>query len=309
MRLQASQGAVAARPDLSSPSPAAMPAAAPSPSGLDDASLVDPRPIHRGEGTRGVLLLHGLTGTPYDVAPFADALHARGFAVRAPLLAGHADLRALETTSWHDWYATAEAAFDELRAHGRRRVLVLGFSLGSLLALRLSALRGPDVLGVVAISVPLALASWQRAAIGALARLRATPGLGRIVGMLPVEGPDVRSERAFRQSPSLRGFPFPALAELVALQDEVGDVLPHVRAPLLVLHGRHDHTAPVEFADRVAQRVGSSHVHKVVLPRSFHIVAHDLDREHAQAEVVRFALTVLGPPTPEGKTTTAEPSS
>jgi len=277
------------------------------PVGLD-APLVDPRPIHRGEGTRGVLLLHGLTGTPYDVAPFAEALHARGFAVRGPLLAGHGDLTALETTSWRDWYATAEAAFDELRAQGRRRVMVLGFSLGSLLALRLTALRGAHVAGVTALSVPLSLPPWQRAAIGALARLRATPGLGRLVGMLPVEGPDVRIERAFRDSPSLRGFPYPALAELVALQDDVADLLPHVRAPLLLLHGRHDHTAPLEHADRVAQRVGSHHVHKVVLPRSFHIVAHDLDAERARAEVVDFALHVLGPPDPCDKITT-EPSS
>lgn len=273
-----------------------MPAVAPSPLRSPDAPLVDPRPIHRGEGTRGVLLLHGLTGTPYDVAPFAEALHARGFAVRGPLLAGHTDLTTLETTSWRDWYATAETAFDELRAQGRRRVMVLGFSLGSLLALRLAALRGPELAGLAALSVPLALPAWQRTAIGALARLRATPGLGRIVGMLPVEGPDVRIERAFRDSPSLRGFPFPALAELVALQDEVADLLPHVRVPLLVMHGQHDHTAPVAQADRVAQRVGSEAVHKVVLPRSFHILAHDLDREHAAAEIVGFAQSVLGPP-------------
>lgn len=268
-----------------------MPAA---PSPLAAHALVDPRPIHRGEGPRGVLLLHGLTGTPYDVAPFAEALHARGCAVRAPLLAGHADLSALEATTWRDWYASAEAAFDELHAGGRRRVMMIGFSLGSLLALRLAALRPGDVAGLAALAVPLSFPGWQRSAIGALARLRTTRGLGRLVGMLPKDGPDVRVERAFRQSPSLRGFPFPALAELVALQAEVADLLPHVRTPLLLLHGRHDHIALVEHADRVAQRVGSSHVHKVVLPRSYHILAHDLDREQACTEIVGFTASVLG---------------
>ncbi len=284
-----------------------MPAAVPSPAPDDE--VVDPRPIHRGEGERGVLLLHGLTGTPYDVAPFADELHARGFAVRAPLLAGHSDLAALEHTSWRDWYGTIEAAFDDLHAQGRRRVMVLGFSLGSLLALRLAALRLHDVAGLAALSVPLAMPAWQRTAIGALARLRATPGIGRLVGMLPKDGPDVRIEREFRHSPSLRGFPFPALAELVALQDDVAELLPHVRAPLLIMHGRHDHIAPVELADRVAQRVGSSVVHKVLLPRSFHILGHDLDREQACAEVTRFALTVLGPTDSNHDPSTAEPIS
>lgn len=283
-----------------------MTVAAPSPTA--DA-LVDPRPIHRGEGERGVLLLHGLTGTPYDVAPFADALHARGLAVRAPLLAGHSDLASLETTTWRDWYASAEAAFEAFRDGGRRRVMLLGFSLGSLLALRLCALRPAEVEGLCALAVPLAFPGWQRTAIGALARLRTTPGIGRLVGMVPKDGPDVRVERAFRQSPSLRGFPFPSLAELIALQDEVRALLPRVRAPLLLLHGRHDHIAPVEHCDRVAQRVGSSRVHKQVLPRSFHILAHDLDRAQAQAEIVGFAASVLGSgdPTPSSSPPSSTP--
>lgn len=272
-----------------------MPPASPAPGD----ELIDPRPIHLGEGSRAVLLLHGLTGTPYDVAPFAEALHEKGFAVRAPQMAGHADLDTLEETTWRDWYATAESAFDELAAQGRRTVMVLGFSMGSLIALRLAALRTPDVMGLAALSVPLSFTAWKRTAIEAMARARATPGLGRLVGFLPKDGgPDVRVERAGRESPNLRGFPFPALAELVALQREVGDLLPLVRAPLLLLHGRHDHTASVQMAARVAQRVASSQVRKVVLPRSFHILAHDLDRDRACSEIVNFALNVLGSPDP-----------
>ncbi len=255
--------------------------------------LADPRPIERGDGARAVLLIHGLTGTPYDVAPFAEVLHAEGFAVRAPLLAGHSDLSALEHTSWRDWYETVETAFDALHDSGRRQVLVLGFSAGSLLCLRLAALRSPDVSGLAALSVPLELLPWQRTGILAMARLRTTPGLGRLVGRLPKKGPDVRIERVFRQSPSLRGFPYPTLAEFIGLQDEVAALLPHVRAPLLLMHGRHDHTAPVTYADRVAQRVASARVEQVVLPRSFHIIAHDLDRERACAEVLRFTVSVL----------------
>lgn len=265
----------------------------------DSSEHVDPRPIHRGEGPRAVLLLHGLTGTPHDVAPLADALAERGFAVRAPRLAGHDDLEQLERSSWRDWYATAEAAFDDLRADGQREVMVLGFSAGSLLALRLAALRPRDVAGLAVLSVPLTLPPWQARGVEALARLRTVPGLGRLVGMLRKDGPDVRSERAQQHSPDLRGFPYPALAELIGLQSEVADLLPLVRAPLLLLHGRHDHTAPVELADRVAQRVASPSVRKIILPRSFHIITHDLDRDRARDEVVSFALRVLGSPSAE----------
>jgi carboxylesterase len=261
-----------------------------------DDVTIDPSPIAWGDGERGVLLIHGLTGTPYEVRPFARALAQRGFAVRAPRLRGHDDLHTLETVTWRQWYAGVEAAFDELRDGGRRRTVVLGFSLGALLALRLAALRPRELHGLVSVSVPLSMPGWQKSAIFALARMRRHPWLGGLVGVLPRAGPDVRIEREFRSSPSLRAFPWPALAELAALQDEVGELLPLVRAPLLLLHGAYDHVAPPEGSARVAQRVGSVTVRRILLPSSFHIVALDLDRARACAEVVEFATTALGEP-------------
>ncbi len=241
------------------------------------------------------MVLHGLTGTPYEVRPLAESLAAHGFAVRCPLLAGHTDLASLEASTWRDWYASAETAFDTLRADGRRRVMVVGFSMGGLLALRLAALRSREVAGVVALSVPLRFEAWKRSAILTMARLRSNRFFRDLVGVLGKEGgPDVRVEREAQQSPSLEGFPYPALAELLALQDEVDDLLPFVRAPLLVMHGRYDHTAPAEHSERIAQRVSASRVERVVLPRSFHQIGLDLDRERACEEVVRFALSVLG---------------
>jgi carboxylesterase len=237
-------------------------------------------------------VLHGLTGTPYEVRAFAEALADEGLAVRVPALAGHDDLATLEQSTWREWYAGAEAALVELR-RGGRRVLVLGFSLGGLLALRLAALRAGDLDALVVMSVPISLPPWQGRAIGMLARLRRVKPLARIVGMLPRSGPDVRIEREFAASPSLRGMPWPALDQLVALQREVQGLLPHVRAPLLVLHGLLDHTAPVADSARIVQGVGSPRVERVVLPHSFHQIGLDVDREAAVTAVVEFARAEL----------------
>lgn len=253
--------------------------------------------IHRGEGETGVLLLHGLTGTPYEVAGMAEALAEHGHAVRAPYLAGHHDMEVLECTSWREWYRSAEAAFDALHARGQRRIVVVGFSMGALLALRLAALRGLELRGVVAISVPLAFERWKRTAISTLARMRSHPRLRSVVGVLPKRGgPDVRIRREAETSPSMRGIPYPALAELVALQGEVRELLPHVRVPLLLVHGRFDHTTPPEQSRRVAQRVSSARVEVRILPHSFHIVGVDLDRTQLGRDVVEFVDSVLHEP-------------
>lgn len=245
-----------------------------------------------GDGPRRVLLIHGLTGTPAEVRPIADALHEAGFAVRAPLLAGHDDPEQLAERGWRDWYGSAEAVLLDLAARGP--VAVVGFSMGALLALRLAALARARVVGVVAISVMLELPAWQAALARGLADLRRRPSLGAFVGHFPKLAIDVRIFARSRRSPSLRVFPYAAIASLADLQRDVRPRLGHITAPLLLLHGRHDHTAPVVFSARVAQAVASSYVRRVVLPRSFHVVGVDLDEPQVCAEVVAFARAVLG---------------
>ncbi|MEM6995142.1 MAG: alpha/beta fold hydrolase [Myxococcota bacterium] len=253
-------------------------------------------------GDDAVLLLHGLTGSPHQVAPIAHALAAAGLSVRVPLLPGHDAVESLEASTFHDWYGAAQRELRTLiETHGGpRRVVVAGFSMGSLLALRLAALCPGDVCGTVAMAVPLQMPRWQRAAVGLMSKLRARPALGPLVGVFPkLGGPDVRISRAQRSSASLPAFPYPALAQLVALQDDVARLLPLVRTPLLLVHGRYDHTAPAAQSERVAQRVSSARVERVVLPRSFHIIARDLDADRACAEVTRFVQSVFAslPPT------------
>lgn len=246
---------------------------------------------------RRVLLLHGLTGTPEEVRPIAEALHAAGFAAVAPLLAGHGDAESLAATGWRGWYDSAAAALRELAGDGP--VLVVGFSMGALLALRLAAVERARIAGVASISVMLELPAWQAALARGLAALREHPRVGRFVGHFPKFAVDVRIFARSRKSPSLRVFPYAAIAGLADLQRDVRGRLGHIVAPLLLLHGRWDHTAPVVFSERVAQAVSSTRVRRVVLPRSFHIVGVDLDQPQVCDEVVAFARAVLGDPARE----------
>ena len=67
--------------------------------------LVPPQP--RG----AVLLMHGLTDSPYSVRALAEVFHARGFYVLALRMPGHGTVPAgLLDTEWTDWYAAVEMA-------------------------------------------------------------------------------------------------------------------------------------------------------------------------------------------------------
>jgi esterase/lipase len=55
---------------------------------------------------------------------------------------------------------------------------------------------------------------------------------------------------------------------------------------VLVVHGEHDHTAPVACATRIAGRTRA--VRLRILPRSYHLIAADVERDIVAAEVIDF---------------------
>src|SRR5690606_14946115 len=129
------------------------------------------------------VLVHGFTGTPYEVSYLGARLAQAGFTVRAPRLPGHGTSVAdLDQTRWEDWAEAVERAADALRVRCRR-VAVVGQSLGGLLALHLASHR-KDVLAVASLAAPLWLeglsgrvARWTRPG-GPLRRVRVLPKLG-----------------------------------------------------------------------------------------------------------------------------------
>lgn len=250
----------------------------------------DPSPFDL-PGTRGaVLCLHGLTGTPFEVRPLGEALAREGFAVRGPVLAGHA-ARAedLVKTSWVDWLATAEAALDEVaRRNGGRPVGVVGFSTGALLALRLCRIRPAAIAAVAALSTPLRMKASQVRSIRWLNRLPAGL-LNGPLGRVPKSGgPDVQDPAMKTRNPGLPVMPLPALGSLLDLMQVVRLDLSFVTQPALVAHGQKDQTIPFEDSLEVAGSLGSEIIERLWLPRSGHLVGIDVDKHVLTAALVKF---------------------
>ncbi len=251
---------------------------------------------------RGVLCLHGLTGTPFEVAPLAEGLGRAGFSVEAPLLAGHAGtLDDLAATRWPDWLASAEAALDKLRAavadraaeagvKGRAppRVALVGFSMGGLLSLRLARLRPDNVAAMVIMSAPLRLRRYQVNGIRALSLVPGPLGLGPLANVPKLGGCDVSDPEMKRLNPTLPAMPVPALASLLDLMTLTRADLPAIRTPALVVHGRRDHTVPMEDSLELTGCLGSDIIERLWLEQSFHLVVLDVERALLLDAVGRF---------------------
>jgi carboxylesterase len=99
-------------------------------------------------------------------------------------------------------------------------------------------------------------------------------------------GPDVRDKRAKAENPCYRAIPTRALGQLLAFMRVVDEALPRVTQPVLVLHAQQDHTAPVACATRIAEATHAKRLR--ILPRSYHLIAIDVERDIVAAEVSRF---------------------
>ena len=257
-------------------------------------------------GPDGVLLIHGLTGTPAEMRVLARGLNRAGFTVHAVQLAGHCStVDDLVATRWTDWYASVCAAATKLRAQ-TRRMYVGGLSMGALLALKYAAEHPRDIDGVMAYSPVFDHNGWSIPAITKLGPIvlpvlkhlgigrrwmfqeRAPYGIkdvalrNRVVGQMQSGS----SEQA-----GLPGNPWFSLVEFFRLSRSVKKQLHNIECPCLVLHAIEDDVAAPSNAMRISQAVSKADVRIIWLENSYHMITIDRDRRKVMTDSVAFMLS------------------
>lgn len=252
-------------------------------------------------GSSGVLLIHGLTGTPNEMRTVARGLNRAGFTVSAVQLAGHCgDEADLLATNWHDWVASVEVAADKLREKVDR-IFVAGLSMGAVLSLKY-AMEHPDkVSGLGLYGTTFFYDGWSIPPVGRLAFLLPIfdrLGIGKKNSFIEEFPYGIKNER-IRTSISkkmlsgdsaaagLAGNPWPALAEFYRLSRHVQRNLKRVVTPSLVLHAREDDVASLKNAQLIERRV-SAPVETVVLDNSYHMITVDQQRDVVIEKSVSF---------------------
>lgn len=230
-------------------------------------SAFDLRPDPVSANGAAALCLHGLTGTPYEVEPIANALVARGIRARGPWMAGHeAGPEALADTTHKDWLELArDELFALLREHDR--VFLVGVSMGGLVSLRL-AQEAQQIAGIVVVGTPLVLGPpipqllpWVRP----FKKFRKKRASG------------IREPAARARHPGLSAMPLSSVAQLIELGAIVAENLARIHTPILVAHGALDRTARPRDAERIHAEVGSKEKELFLLPRSDHVATVDYD--------------------------------
>jgi carboxylesterase len=243
-----------------------MPSTAPQPLLTPEAN----RPFLFSGGPVGCLLVHGFTGTPNEMRGLGRYLADEGHTVLGVRLFAHSlDPRDMMRAVWRDWAASVEDGYWMLREAGRE-VVVLGLSMGGVLALELAS-RLP-VAGVVAMSTPASLPKdW---------RVNFTRQLSLIMPYVdkgPSDWVDPAVEATHVDYPR---YPVRAIGELRGLLAELQRALPQVQAPTLVIHSRTDGGVAPENAEAVFAALGAAQRELLWIERSGHVVTEDIDHMH-----------------------------
>ncbi len=221
-----------------------------------------------GEGPTAVLLVHGYTGSPQSVRPVGEYLASHGMAVLAPRLPGHG-------TTWQDlyprlrneWRETVADSFETL-ARDHDEVFIVGLSFGAALALDYIAANPGRAKGLVTLAGIVDTDDPRR---------HLAPVIKLVVKSLPGIANDIANpagrEIAYDRLPTR------STHEMLKTLAEVRRALPKIDLPILVMHGRNDHTVKPYNADIIFGEVASVDKELVWLEDSFHVITLDNDRD------------------------------
>lgn len=230
-----------------------------------------------GDGPVGALLIHGFTGSPQSMRGLGEYLADHGVAVECPRLPGHGTTwQDLNTFSDADWTRTVEDAFSSLSTD-RDEVFVVALSFGAALAVELVARHQQKINGLVTIAGFVQTKDPRRFLSPLIKRVAASlPGMSN-----DIADPD-QKEIAYGRLPTA------ATACMLNTLKRARASLPQIDVPILIMHGRNDHTVLPFNAEVIHDSVASKDKELVWMERSYHVLTLDYDREDVFERTLRF---------------------
>lgn len=262
---------------------------------------IDRSTLHVG-GRVGVLLIHGLGGTPVEMRFVAQGLSRAGFTVLCCQLAGHCGtVEELRSSTWKQWYASVEEAHDRLKQHCDV-VIAGGLSMGGLLATLLAQNRPDEVHGLALYAPTLWMNGWSMPWYARILRY-IRPTRIRLEINLPEHEPyGIKDERirsfvvsSMQSTDSSQAgvfcTPARSFAHFNSMVAVVKKRLGEVKAPALIMHPREDDIAAIDNAFYLQKRLGGL-VDMVVLDDSYHIITLDRQRNVVVERSIEFARKI-----------------
>ena len=223
----------------------------------------------------GVLMIHGFTGGPFEVAPFRQYLRSRtDWKIVVPVLAGHELDPEIREASAKSWIMSAEIELRKLLKE-MDEVIVVGFSMGGLIAMYLS-LRYPIkklvLLSAAAKYISPRILVEDARIMMKFSKLRNYP-------------PD---SFYHLYNYKLTHTPIRAALEFLRVVRLIRPYHSDVKTPVCIVQGKRDGIFPAVTADLLYEQLGSQEKHLIYSERGKHHICYSDDRDIWFAKVFKF---------------------
>ncbi len=223
----------------------------------------------------GILLVHGFLASPAEIKSYAIQLGNQGYTVLGVRLKGHGTSpRDLRETQWEDWYESVTRNYAILQKY-TDKIMLVGFSTGGALTLRLASDQPDSLIATCAVSVPI---KFRNQNMMFVPLVHGTNKLVRWISSYEGVKP------FFKNTPehpniNYQNIPVRGLYELRRLVVELESRLADIQCPVLVMQGDEDPTVDPKSADIIMKRIGTADKQLIYIRSNRHgILVEDIDR-------------------------------
>ena len=231
--------------------------------------LDDFRSEGTGENSRvGIIFVHGFTGSPASMRPWAHYFTDRGYTVSVPQLPGHGtQWQRLNEVSWGQWPAKVIEELAWLRTRCSK-VFIFGLSMGGCTTLNVAEREQVD--GLILVNPMAHIPGIQ---------IKFAPLIALFKKGMPSVGDDIKKPGVTEWGYDV--LPTRGVIQLQKMLLVTRANLEKATAPLLIFHSVDDHVLPVSNTNIIVSEIGTpiDQLTRVELKNSYHVATLDFDSD------------------------------
>lgn len=219
----------------------------------------------------GVLIIHGFGGGTYEIKYLDDYLLASGYNTFAVKLKGHTGSKYhLKNTNYKDWIDSVHKGFLKLKKENKK-IVVIGFSMGGLLAIDLYSKNKEYIDKIVTINTPIYI--WNIKII--------------IKNILL----DIKNKSKRHISKYLKGgsrYPLRALYNFNIFLLKTKEIIKHIDCEILITQATNDEIVNAKSAKYIFDRVSSKKKQLKYYNDFEHIILKSISKENLSKDILNF---------------------
>lgn len=220
-------------------------------------------------------MIHGFTGGPFEVQPFADYIEEKTlWVVKIPTLPGHGESLDLKNKSAESWLMAAELALKKLKKE-TDRVIIVGFSMGGLIAMYLATRYKIEKL------VLLSAAAKYISSAQILEEVR-------VAAADAVKGRLAQNPLFHLYEYKLFHTPVSSALEFLRVVKMVEPYYDKLTLPICIVQGKKDGIVPEAAAEHIYNQIGSIKKEIYHSDNGQHLICYSDDCEEWFAHVLKF---------------------